>query len=554
MSRKPFLLFSILLLFVLLVSTVGAQDSIVDQEITEVVILEQEITPDGIHTVVQIPNKKDAFIASNQPNTNFGLQSDMRLGYSLATGGSLGAMRMLLQYQVQDYIPSGAVINKATLNIYLTGVTPAGDSNMGFKAIYLTSEWSEKSVTWNSHQPAWGTEIGIGNASSQLGWHQGDVTQMVREWIDGGRSNYGFTLIGDEGVKDRQRIYSTKDAGGTYSSYLIVDYNQSVDTTPPVANVKPLPAWSASDFRVEWEGYDPNNPDGSPGSGIRYYDVWDSTNNGSSWNTWRAQVTSTSATFEGGEHLKTYSFTARAKDNAGNEQARGGVQAWTQVDAQAPVVSMNQLPPYTTGQSVFLSWGGTDSGSGMASYDVQWRVQGQEWQWLYENTTLTTYTANGGQDGVTYEFRARGTDKVGNDQAWTDPQTSTTVVLKPYSTITGTDPSQVFQNKNGPEPGDSFRVFWEGYTAPGTTPLTYDVKVKKPNGNWALWLDNSTLTTENYLLETDDPDGTYYFEVAARNNLGQQEDFTGTPEGYIVVDREAPFIEPSVWMPAIFSP
>ncbi len=415
------------------------------------------------------------------------LQSDMRIGFSL-TGASLGAMRMLLQYQVQEYIPKGAVINNATLNIFLTGVTPAGDSNMGFKALYLSSDWSEKTVTWNSHQPQWGSEIGIGNASSQLGWQQANVTQLVNEWVNNGRTNYGFTLIGDEGQRDRQRVYSTKDANNGLSSYIVVDFTQSTDTTPPVANVKPLPAWSPANFTVRWEGYDPNNPNGSSGSGIRWYDVWDSSNNGANWNIWRAQVTSTSATFEGGQNLQVYSFTARAVDNAGNVQPRGGVQAWTQVDSVAPVVSMNQLPSITTSPHVTLSWGGTDSGSGIASYDVQWRVQGQAWQWLYENTTLTSYAASGGQDGVTYEFRARGTDKVGNAQAWTDTQTSTTVVLTPYSTITGTSPSQIFQKLDGPSPGDSFQVYWAGYTAPGTTPLTYKVYVQKPDEAWSTWL------------------------------------------------------------------
>ena len=553
MNRKPFLLLSILLLFVLLVSTVGAQDSIVDQEVEEVVILEQEVTPDSIHTVVQIPNKKDAFISSNKPDNNFGLRSDMRIGYSL-TGESLGAMRMLLQYQVQDYVPKGAVINSAKLYIYLTGVTPAGDASMAFKALYLTSDWSEKTVTWNSHQPAWGSEIGVGGASSQFGWHEADVTSMVREWIDGGRFNYGFTLIGDEGVKDRQRVYYTKDANNGLSSYVVVDYNQSVDTTPPVANVKSLPEWSPSNFEVKWEGYDPNNPDGSPGSGIRYYDVWDSTNNGANWNTWRAQVTETKSTFEGGEHLKTYSFTARAKDNAGNEQPQGGVQASTKVDAVAPVVSMNALPPITTSPSLTISWGGTDSGSGIASYDVEGRIQGQDWQWIYENTTLTSYNATGGQDGVTYEFRARGTDKVGNHQAWTDVQASTTVTLKPYSTITGTNPQPILQIKSGPGNADSFQVFWQGHTAPGTTPLTYNVYVSSPNVGWTDWLQGVTVTSDTFVLDKNDPDGTYYFEVTARNNQGQQEARTNTPEGYIIVDRHAPFIEPSVWMPAIFRP
>ena len=548
MNRKRLLMLTVLMLFVFLVSTVGAQDSIVDQEVEEAVILQQEVTPDGINTIVQIPNKKDAYIASNQPNTNFGLQSDMRLGYSLATGGNLGAMRMLLQFQVQEYVPKGSLINSAKLYIYLTGVTPAGDSDMGFKALYLNSEWSEKTVTWNSHQPAWGSEIGIGGASSQLGWHEADVTQMVREWVDGGRSNYGFTILGDEGVKDRQRVYFTKDANNGLASYVVIDFNQSVDTTPPVANVTSLPEWSPSNFEVKWEGYDPNNPDGSPGSGIRYYDVWESTNNGANWNIWRAQVTSTKSTFEGGQHLQTYSFTARAKDNAGNEQAMGGVQASTKVDAQAPVISMNQLPEYSS-SPVNLSWGGTDSGSGIASYDVQWRQVGQAWQWLFENTTLTSYTAQGGVGGVTYEFRARGTDKVGNHQAWAEVQTQTTIIPSPFAIITGTDPQQILQ----PEDGDSFEVFWAGYTASNTGPIVYTVHVKKPNEGWTVWIPNTELTVGTYDLKPGDPDGTYYFEVSARNNVGDTDPATGEPEGYIVVNREGK-IQPSIWMPAIFIP
>lgn len=552
MKHKSLLPFAVLLLFMLLVTTVGAQDSIADREIEEVKILKQEVTPDGIHTIVQIPNFRDTFIASNRPDQNFGSDTSMWLGYNLSPP-NYGAVRLLLQYNVQDYIPDNAVINSAKLRIFLTTVTPAGDSNMGFRGVYLTSEWSENTVTWNSHQPEWGSEIGIGFASSSLGWHEADITQMVREWVDG-RRNRGFIIIGDEAVRDRLRIYTTKDAQNGFASHVVVDYTASIDTTPPVANVRSLPDWSPANFVVRWEGYDPDNPDGTSGSGIRWYDIWESTNNGANWNILRAQVTSTQTNFEGGQHLQTYSFTAQATDNAGNRQERGGVQARTRVDAVPPVVSMNALPEYTTSPNFTISWGGTDSGSGIASYDVQWRVQGQAWQWLFENTTLTSFNATGAQDGVTYEFRARGTDKVGNHQSWSDTQTSTTVALKPYSTITGFNPSPIYQQKGGPSPGDSFQVFWQGYTTPGTMPLTYEVRVRKPDGSWTTWLSNTGQTSASYELAVSDPDGTYSFEVAARNNLGQQEEFTGTPEGSIVVDRNPPFIEPSVWMPAIFMP
>ena len=552
MKRKPIILLTLLLLTVFLASTVGAQDeSIMNKAVGPEVILSEEMTPSGLNTIVELPNTKDTFVASSQPYTNYGGSSTFQLGYNLS--GGLGAVRPMLQFDTNS-IPSGAVINSAKLRIYLAGSTPSNDSDMGFKGIYLKSSWSENTVTWDSHQPEWGTEIGIGYASSQLGWHEADVTGMVREWVDGGRPNYGFIIIGNEAVQNRFRTYFSKDAGNGLYSRLVVDYTVSVDTTPPVATVNPLPQWSPANFTVYWEGYDPDNSDGTPGSGIRYYDVFDSQNNGTNWNIWRAQVTSTQSNFEGGQHLQTYSFTARAKDNAGNEGSIGGVQAATTVDTQPPVVTVNPLPPYTTSSSFTITWGGTDSGSGIASYDVQWRIAGGEWQWLYENTTLTSFTAHGGQNGVTYEFRAQGTDHVGNAQAWTDAQASTTVTTNPVSTITGFNPETILQITTGPGPNDSFTVFWEGQTAPGTTPLTYNLRYRKPGGNWQDWtaMANTALTSGIFTLTETDPDGQYQFEVAARNNQGQQEQFTSQSEGTIIVDRNPPYIEEALWFPVIF--
>lgn len=551
MNRKSIILLAFLLFPVFLVSTVMAQDSIMDQPAGPIIVLSEEMTPDGLNTTIEIPNTKDTFVSSNQPNTNYGSASTMLLGYSLG-GQNLGAVRPMLQFDTNS-IPKGAIINSATLRIYLAGSSPSNDSSMGFKGVYLVSSWSEHSVTWNNHQPQWGSEIGIGSASSQIGWQTADVKPMVNEWVNGGRPNFGFIIIGDEAIQNRLRSYFTKDAGNGLYSRLIVDYTVSKDTTPPVANVLPLPKWSPANFVVQWQGSDPNNPDGTPGSGIKYYDIFDSTNGGANWNIFRAQVTSTQTNFEGGKNLYTYSFTARAADNAGNVGPITGVQASTTVDAVPPVATVNPLPVYTTSPSFTISWTGTDGESGIANYDVEWRTAGGQWQTLYENTTLTSYLANGAQDGATYQFRARATDNVGNTQPWTDVQAQTTVSLAPTSTITGFNPPIVLQIKSGPGPNDSFIVYWQGYTAPGTGPLTYNLRYQIPGGGWQNWtsMANTSLTSGVFNLTETDPDGEYNFQVAARNNAGQQEQFTGTTEGTMVVDRNPPYIEPAVWMPLI---
>ena len=124
---------------------------------------------------------------------------------------------------------------------------------------------------------------------------------------------------------------------------------------------------------------------------------------------------------------------------------------------------------------------------------------------------------------------------------------------KPYSTITGTAPYPLLQIKSGPGPADSFQVYWEGHTAPGTTPLTYKVYYDPPDAGWSVWLPSTGQTSDTFVLDQNDPDGVYSFEVTARNNLGQQEEFTQTAEGTIMVDRNPPYLEKYLWMPIIFT-
>ena len=67
--------------------------------------------------------------------------------------------------------------------------------------------------------------------------------------------------------------------------YLKVTFETNRDNVAPVANVvqPSRGAWSPADFVVRWEGFDPPNSDGSPGSGIRWYDGYYTTNGGSTW-------------------------------------------------------------------------------------------------------------------------------------------------------------------------------------------------------------------------------------------------------------------------------
>src|SRR5512136_3101967 len=109
-----------------------------------VVILKEVQNPDGTKTVtVRIfatpnaptaPNttfwvSQDTYIASGNPNGNYASAWNMGIGFS--SSGGLGALRMLLQFNLSS-IPSNATVNSAIVKIFQYAAS--GISNMGFQA------------------------------------------------------------------------------------------------------------------------------------------------------------------------------------------------------------------------------------------------------------------------------------------------------------------------------------------------------------------------------------------------------------------------------------
>jgi hypothetical protein len=106
---------------------------------------------------------------------------------------------------------------------------------------------------------------------------------------------------------------------------IIFDAEQPISTPPiyntldalaPVSKVQKLPAIiDSTDFWVSWGGQDD-----SLGSDINSYTIWVS-ENGGPFNTWLANVSNTSAVFNGTQG-STYRFYSTARDNAGNTEVK----------------------------------------------------------------------------------------------------------------------------------------------------------------------------------------------------------------------------------------
>lgn len=186
---------------------------------------------------------------------------------------------------------------------------------------------------------------------------------------------------------------------------------EAVDAQAPVSAVQTLPAQSPGPFTVHWSGSDVGP------AGLKSFDIQVKEGNGA-WTNWQTATTATSASYPGGGG-RTYTFRARALDNAWN------VESWpanpdtvTTVEALPPVSKVAPLPPLAR-NGVEVSWAGADpGGSGIQSYDVQYRSgSGDAWTGWKMNTTDTSATFFG-SGGEQVSFRARALDRAGNQEAW----------------------------------------------------------------------------------------------------------------------------------------
>lgn len=530
------------LLLVLLVGTVTslAQDEDLYSQAPEIDLTPVEISrtevPGGVNVLIEVPAWQDTYVTSGQPGTNWCGSNWLRLGYSKDSPG-YGAERIFLKFNLST-IPPGAAINDAWFKIYQHTSTPAGDGDMRVESRHLLADWDQCQITWDSHQPQWGPVFGSSWVPGATGWLEADATKLVRDWVYGTHPNHGAMLMGDETVRERQRIfYSSRDTSGRYPR-LYIDFTEHTDDDPPQVSIDALPQWSPHRFIVTWSGADPG------GSGIAYYDV-EYRVPGEGWIQWRYHTGDTSAEFVGGANGTTYEFRARGVDNAGNVQSWGpNAQASTRVDSVPPSVTVEPLPTISFASSAVISWSGSDDagGSGIQTYDVQYQIDGGSWQDWLVGTTATSSLATGGQTGVTYGFRARATDNVGNVQPWSATAQATTKVdtqapvasILPFpAAVTG---------------ADQFLVRWTGDSSPSTLIVAYDVRYRFGDGPWTAWQSQTQLTQASFTA-LQPVDGVYCFQAQTTDTAGRTSGYMG--QQCIAVDREPPYIEPLLWLPAV---
>lgn len=215
-------------------------------------------------------------------------------------------------------------------------------------------------------------------------------------------------------------------------TYILIDAGydwwpnwQTKDILSPRSQVITLSSWSPMTFTVRWAGEDRGE------AGLRSYDVQYKDGSAGDWTDWLLDTRQTQAVFVGEEgheycfqarardyayNVESYYFQSRARDNGGNLEAYigGDGDTRTLVD-QSPPTSAASSPAHSPTANFVVSWSGDDgTGSGIASYDVQFRdgLGGLWTDWFVEATGNSAAFA--GEPGHTYYFQSRARDQLGH--------------------------------------------------------------------------------------------------------------------------------------------
>ncbi len=175
-------------------------DSIGNLRTPEPVLIEMTLTITGSS------NTYDSYVASKNPTTNYGSSTLLKTGKD----NSCYVRRSYIKFVINAAIDSDNVIS-ACIKLKKNGTTTPT-----IKAYRVTGSWHQNSITWdnkptNASQSASGTAAALSD-----NWYGMYVTNVVKKFISGTYTNWGFMIKDD-----------TENDSTHYSSFRSSDYDSN---------------------------------------------------------------------------------------------------------------------------------------------------------------------------------------------------------------------------------------------------------------------------------------------------------------------------------------
>lgn len=165
----------------------------------------------------------DTWVCSYYPDTNYYLSSYLRTGMDT----DYGIRRSFIRFDIPSSIPEDGLL-LALLDIEKSaGATPT------IKAHRCIGDWTSSTLTWNNqplynttHEQSYSSTATLRSEGST--WYRMVVTDIVKSWTDGLRTNYGFAIVDSyEFDTDYWTTFYSSDADSPHKPELYIYYTET---------------------------------------------------------------------------------------------------------------------------------------------------------------------------------------------------------------------------------------------------------------------------------------------------------------------------------------
>jgi hypothetical protein len=185
---------------------------------------------------------KDTFVYQFLSGYNFDSVSFPGTFGNLLSAGKTGSghdTESLLQFDLSTVGLTGSQVSSATLQLHVIdtvsagfGLSPDATHPVQIDVTAITESWSESGgsgVTWNTLPGAAGSPATSQSLNQVNVLVSFDVTNLVKQWLDGSLANNGFLLTQEAAV-------------GVSGAYHVAVFDSSAGTVAPLLTIVPEPA------------------------------------------------------------------------------------------------------------------------------------------------------------------------------------------------------------------------------------------------------------------------------------------------------------------------
>jgi hypothetical protein len=183
----------------------------------------KEGRPGGETSMLIQPNAadgKDAMVRTGGPTTNYGTYTYLMANYGPSTPTSA-----LIEFDLSE-IPVGVKVKKATISLYHYYNT----NSEWLELREIKGPWSESTVTYNTLPSISSTQVAHAQCQTAYEWLDFVVTDLVQEWVNRTKANYGVYLDHESNYCNSY-ILSSDSGQSEFHPKLLIEFEEPL---PPL--------------------------------------------------------------------------------------------------------------------------------------------------------------------------------------------------------------------------------------------------------------------------------------------------------------------------------